>query len=370
MSATKAFPSAYPADIVKLITTMAVHPNNIVLGGSSAIRAIAYPADYDAVDTGKNVSVKDFKEVVANLLTTKDCYIGDIKCGEVADWVVIPNDATVMNGKVVGYNATDARAKLNALKGRAISNAEYDMAIKLIKDNPTPYEFLTAKKEIRFHIVRWEPRDVLKGRAILRTGEEYSLEQGVKDKTTMMKCDVVGFVSNNRFTDFTMIYQRGAKLGDVANALKCDVLYYNEKGETFKALKRIFALARLNGNKGVIETALPILNGDLGILYSLKSDCDSLIYLSENADVVPIEKIHYEIDQFRSRISHLYEIAGLASREDTLLGEINSLNSLPSKRLLRGIERFRDLLMGLLHKYAAEEMKKAGLLPLPAEWLP
>jgi hypothetical protein len=244
------------------------------------------------------------------------------------------------------------------------------MAMALIKDNPTPYEFLTAKKDIRFHIVRWQPREILKGEVVLRNGDVFKLEEGVKDKTTMMKLDVVGFVSNNRFTDFSMIYQRGTKLGDVANALRCDILYYYEKGEYFKALKRIFALARLKGNKGVIDKALPILNGDLGILYSLKSDCDSLLYLSENADVLPIEKMRYEIDQFRSRIAHLYEIKGISSRENILLGEISRLNALPSKRLVGGIERFSNLLMGLLHKYANEEMERAGFLPLPAEWLP
>lgn len=370
VSAPKTFPSAYPSDVVKLITKMAVNVNKVVLGGSSALRAIAYPADYDAVDESKSVSVKEFKNVIADLLTTKDCYIGDIKCGEKAEWRVISNDATIEKGKVVGYNATDCRERLNALKGSVISKAEYDMAISLIKDRPTPFEFLNAKKEIRFNVVRWKPREVLKEKTILRDGSEFTLEEGLKDKGSMTKTDVVGFISNNRYTDFSMIYLRNAKLGDVENALKCDVLYYHEKGECFKALKRMFALARLRENYGFMEKVLPILNGDLGILYSLKSDCDSLLYLTENEDILPIEKIRYEIDQFRSRISHLYQLPSLANKEDQLLGYINRLNSVPSKSLAISIEKFRNLLSSYIDKYSNEEMEKIGLLPIPSEYLP
>ena len=344
--------------------------NKVVIGGSSALRSIAYPADYDAVDETKAVSVKDFKTVIADLLTTKDCYIGDIKGGEKAEWRVIPIDATVENGKVVGYNATDCRERLNALKGNAISKAEYDMAMSLIKDRPTPFEFLTAKKEIRFNVVRWKPREVLKGVAVLRDGSEFSLEEGLKDGASMTKTDVVGFVSNNRYTDFSMIYLRKGKVGDVENALKCDVLYYHEKGECFKALKRMFALARLRENEGFMKKVLPILNGDLGILYSLKSDCDSLLYLYENEDVLPVEKIRYEIDQFRSRIAHLYQIPSLSAMEDNLLGHINRLNSTPSKSLAISIEKFRNVLSALIDKYSNEEMERVGLIPVPAEFLP
>lgn len=367
--ATKDFPSAYTEDVVKLLTTMAVDAKKVVIGGSSSLRSIAYPADYDAVDESKTVSTTQFKNIIADLLTTKDCYIGDIKCGSIADWVVIPEEATVRNGKVVGYNATDARNRLEALKGSVISKAEYDVAYALLKDRPTPLELLTAKKEIRFHIVRWKPREVLKGVIALRDGSEYTLKEGVENTKAMMKCDAVGFVSNNRFTDFSMIYKRGADIGDIENALKCDILYFSGVGEYFKALKRMFALARYLDKTDFIRKALPVLNGDLGILYSLKSDCDTLLYLYENEDIIPVEKVRYEIDQFRSRIAHLYQIDALASKENTLLGEINRLEGLPSKQLATGIERFSGLLSRLLDKYSKEEMEKAGLLP-KAGWLP
>jgi hypothetical protein len=369
LSASKDFPSAYPEDVVKLITTMAIDAKNVVLGGSSAIRSISYPADYDAVDKTRKVLPKQFKEVIADLLTTKDCLIGDIKCGGVEKWEVISPNATVENGKVVGYNATDARNRLNALKGSIISKAEYDTASALLVNNPTPLQFLTARKEIKFHIIRWTPREVLKGATVLRDGSEYTLEEGVKDLRNMMKCDTVGFVSNNRFTDFSMIYKRSADMGDIENALQCDILYYEGVGEYFKTLKRMFALARYRKNMDFMRKVLPILNGDLGILYSLKSDCDTLLYLVENADIIPTEKIHYEIDQFRSRISHLYQIDAVATKGSTLLSEINRLDNLPSKRLATGIERFSNMLMGLLNKYTKEEMEKGGLMP-SGDWLP
>jgi hypothetical protein len=128
----------------------------------------------------------------------------------------------------------------------------------------------------------------------------------------------------------------------------------------------MFALARLKDNKGFVEKVLPILNGDLGILYSLKSDCDTLLYLAENEDALPVEKVRYEIDQFRSRVSHLYQIDGVAARGNALLSEINRLTTVPPQRLRGAIEKFSEGLEGLLNTYAKREMDAAGLKPTAA----
>lgn len=368
--AEKDFPSSYPNDVVKLITTMAINPNNVVVAGSSSIRAIAYPADYDCIDATKKMSVVDAKRIIADLLTTKDCFIGDIKCGEIADWRVIPNNATVKNGKVVNYNANDSRNKLQYLKGAIISNAEYDYAMSLIKDKPTPFEFLKAKKEIKFHIVRWKPINILSGYTMLKNLKPYYLKEGLADMEGLTKIDAVGFVSNNRFTDFSMIYTREMKLPDVRNGLKCDILYFHEEGKCFKALKRIFALARITNNNKVADAILPVLNGDLGILYSLKSDIDTILYLIDNVKLIPYEKIRYEIDQFNLRISHLYQLPKVNNIVNTLHGMIDRIESTPSRSMRPALLRLLDEVEKIINNEALKEMSAIGLNPIPKEFLP
>lgn len=368
---TKNFPSDYPSDIVKLITKMAVDVKNVVMGGSSSVRAIAYPADYDGVDTTKVISEKDFKDVIARLMTTKDVCIGDIKCGVLKEYEVISPSAKIVKGKVVGYNFLDSQTKLETLRDEGmISKAEYDYARPLLKERMTPLELLKAQKEIKFHIVRWKPSEVLKGVVKLRRGD-YLLKDGLVSEG-MCKVDAIGYVSNNLFKDFSMIYSRGeeTKKGNLLNALQSDVLYYSETGEYFKALKRMFSIDRLLKKDKEVERLLPIFNGDLGVLYSLRADCQTLVYLAENAEALPLEKIRYEIDMFKDRISHLYTIKGIVKKENALIEQINRLTSVPSTKLKASLERFIEGIDKLLDTYTKEEMKTLSLLPIPASYLP
>lgn len=356
---TKSFPTDYPSDVVKLLSLMAVNQKNIVVGGSSSVKGIAYPADYDAVDTTKTITAKDLKEVIARLLSTKDCCIGDIKCGEIDRLKVVEGE--VVDGKVVGYSFLDADTRLKTMLDEGeISKAEYDFSKGLLKEKPSVEEFLTAQKEIKFHIVRWTPSDVLKGYVPLRKGT-YSLEEGVKSKG-MCKVDVVGFVSNNLFKDFSMIYLRGEEVQKkkIVDALKADILYYKQT-DHYKALKRYFSLCRLLNKKKEIERLLPVFNGDLGVLYSLKADIDTLLFLKENECVVSDEKVRYEIDSFKDRITSLYEIKGIVKKDNEMIAEINRLTTVPSSSLYNKLQRFRDGIESLLNKYSLEvKLPKSG----------
>ena len=365
----KEWPAAYPADVVKLISKMTFsNGKNVVLGGSASLRPIYFPADYDAVEAVKSPTAKGFKEIIAELMTTKDCFIGDIKCGEKKEWEIIGEDTTVRNGKPVGWNAPLFRDRLAALKANGIITAtEHDEVAPLLKDKPTPFDVLSAKKAARFNILRWKPKEVLKGALALRDGSTYSLEEGVKSPA-MFKLDTVGFVSNNRFTDFSVIYERGFPSPPLEHSLKCDILYYTEAKDYFKALKRIFALARYKDDSKIMDALLPIFNGDLGILYSLKADCDTLLYLYENEDALPTEKIRYEIDQFKLRASNLYQMA--SRMEGTIIGDINSLTAAPSPQLASKIERFRNRITNLLNDETLKQMKAIKLYPLPKAYMP
>jgi hypothetical protein len=366
----KDYPLAYPSDVRDVIEAMAIHPSRVSISGSASLSAIQYPADVDAVDSSVRVRAPDFQRVIRDVLSLPLCYVSDIKCGAVPDWIVIPESATVRHGKVEGYDVEACRTRLDHLYDDGIiSPDEYEHSRSLLRDNPTTFQFLEAKKEMRFHIIRWKPADVLDGNVVLRDDSVYPLEKGVKDQSAMMKLDVIGFVANQLFRDFSMIYSRKQKdLGDIGNSLRCDILYYQQKGESFKALKRIFALCRHEGSKKWIDKALPLLNGDLGLLYSLQSDCDALLSLMELADVLPVEKIRFEIDQFKTRVSQLYQIPAI--QDQSLLRWIDKVESANRRELEKGIEGLRERLAKELETHAVVEMKDAGFLPLRKEWLP
>jgi len=366
----KQYPLSYPSDVSDIIDAMAVQPKKVVISGSASLQAIQNPADLDAVDKSKHVSTSEFQRVIRDVLSLPLCYVSDIKCGVIKEWIVIPESATIRQGKIEGYDVESSRSILVKLyDDGVITSSEYEQSRSLLLDNPTPYEFLRAKKEIRFHIIRWTPKDVLRGHVFLRDETVYELSTGVNDQSAMMKLDVIGFVAHQRFMDFSMIYLRKQKpLSNMENSLQCDILYYHDSGDDFKALKRIFALCRYKGTKEWIEKALRLLNGDLGILYSLQSDCDSLLVLMENATTLPIQKIRFEIDQFKTRVSQLYQIPTI--QDDSLLRWIDRLEDTPRNELEKGIIRLRDRLQQELQKHAKIEMTRTGFLPLRAEWLP
>ena len=361
----KSLPENYGSDAVRVLNTMSfTKGKSIGLLGSMSLRSQQYAGDYDAFEI---VNMKErtdevalhslatrFKQIIKELRAIPHTYIGDIKAGSVEEWRVLPKRAMVKDGKVVGMDVERSKATLDRLrKDNVITEKEHRESLSLLDGRMTPMKLLEAKKELKFHIVRWTPPEVERGFKVLRDKRKFTLEEAFSTPT-ITKMDVISLVQNNRYTDFSMIYyfrNNGKLLNpdviDIVDSLKENILYYSETGNPFKVLKRRFALAKFEKDADTITQLTPILNSDLGRIYHVLGDIGTLIRLLD--DYKPDPKIvRFEIDQFRNRLANVYQLKDYLKEEHTLIGEITSLLKAPLKQMLPKLETMETQLERIL----------------------
>lgn len=368
----------YPKDILDIISKMSFSKGaNVEVGGSMALKSQQYAGDYDLTETvvgryknkeeAAEAFAKQFQAIVKGLLQTKGLFIGDIKSGEIPEWKII--DGTVKNGRISGYSAANSRKKLISLKPY-LTATEFATAQKLIKTNPTVRQFYEASDLLKFHIVRWTPAAILRGYVVLRDGRHLTLAQTI-NSPSLTKLDAVAFVQRSRFADFSIIFtfknEKDTLNRIILNPIeeiKSSLSSYFTLGYYYKAAKRLFSLARIFKKNELIEKLTTMFNSDLGRLYSIVSDAKTLIYLLENKENVSLDKVRYEIDQFRSRLGNIYSINEVGSEgilEDLL--EMQELPATPEGRqqLLKAMIKLADFFDNVLNKATEEYMKDKGL---------
>jgi hypothetical protein len=366
----KSYPANYPADALAIIDAMSFSKGkSVTILGSMAMRSQQYAGDYDLFEEVKtkgseHQALRDladgFKNIVKGLLATKNIFVGDIKAGSIAEWEILNTNAGIINGKVEHYNATESRHRIDELeKAKIISSGEAKYAHTLIKDSMTAEDLIEAKKELKFHIVRWSPQEVLQGSKVLRDKKRYTLEEAFSSHS-MTKLDVIGFIENSRFTDFSIIYEffnKGKALNDfplnVAQSLNEDIVYYKAHGNHFKVLKRMLALAKLNKDSTAVNELIPILNSDLGRLYLISSDVGTLIELFENERKVPMDLVRFQLDQMKARMGNIYNLPDFLSEEHDLIGDINAVLKMSNKaQLLSRLHQIKAKMEGILNTNA------------------
>ena len=378
----KHYPLNYTQDVLNVINALAYNPKDVNLAGSMALRSQLYAGDYDLFEIVKSQKkdktnaiasfVTGFKRNVKQLMELPDCYIGDIKAGVVEDWIVVEGD--IQNMKVVGYSYEKSKSKLEKLHEEGIvTDEEMKEAMGVLKKQPTPAQFLDIQKTIRPEIVRWSVKDIMNGFVVLRNGEKFTLSDAIQTPA-ICKIDAVSLVQRNRYTDFSILYQfeyKGQILNNVkmnpVHEIKKNILLYEHNGDTYKMAKRIYALEKQKNNK-VVEQLNKMFNGDLGRLYSIISDIGSVLFLLENEDVLPLDKIRYEVGQFRARLGNIFETDGVNT--ERILKDILALETKDKKKLKDGLEKLDERLRKELNSNATKQLKEMKLLPVPTQYLP
>ena len=372
---SKEFPTNYSSDAVRVLDTMSFTKGRSVgLLGSMSLRSQQYAGDYDAFEivnmkeTSEDVALHmlavRFKEIVKDVKALSKTFIGDIKAGSIEDWRVLPRDAKVKDGKLIGMDVVASRKKLDELeKAKVISPNEKKYGESLLTGKMTPIRFLEAKQKLKFHIVRWTTEEVIRGSKRLRDGRTFTLEEAFSSPS-ITKMDVISYVQNNRYTDFSMIYyfrNNGKVLNpdpyDFVDSIKENILYYSKKGNLFKVLKRKFALAKFERDASTIERLTPILNSDLGRVYHVLGDIGTLIHLLEDERPDP-KSVKFEIDQFINRLANVYTLSDYLKEEHTILGEIQSALKDPKQEtLLAKLRGLEDRLERILNENTKKVMK-------------
>jgi len=356
----KHYPEQYIEPTVEIIKLLSLSGKPVVVGSASD-RTVLYSADLDLNDNphwSPDLSRK-FRVMVEKLEAMKDVRVTDIKAGVVLEWNLMEM-AHLTKGVVLNYNHEKILDHLESLYARQIiTDDEYNEVKPLIKHNPSPLEFLIAKKAVRFGIIRWTPRDVEAGFVKLRDGTTLSLSDALQQHT-IVKLDIVIWIEN-RFVDCEIVYniiKNGQPLSpstpeEVRQGIKESLLVFAHERNWMKVAKRMYSLAKLEKATTIQERLREhIFNTDLGRLYSVLSDAKSLEDLREEG-ISQKEKarIHQETDGFRGRLA---------------------LVTLPP--LLKPVDpftrNFPEKLEGILQPRVKSALVSLNLIPLPERWIP
>ena len=381
----KKYPTDFSNQILNIIRALSfTDGKHVKLVGSYSLRDQVYAGDVDSIERIPARSIRDiverFQNNVKQLVKMPFTYISDIKCGSIEEWIVVPDTATIRNGKVVGYDPVVVMKRVEELyTTKIITDEQYGMAKRLVKKHVSLEEFIELQKELRFNIVRWNYKEIIIGHKFLQDGRRYTLEEAVQ-APTITKMDIVSWVTGNHFMDFEMIYV--FKIGnriinkdlvDCNLAIKKSILMLRKQGNYFKLAKRMHALARYYNYKDDLEKIKTILVGDLGRLYNIYGDVSSLTFIIENVKELPKDKIAFETDYFITRLSNI-SLPSYLRHEKTIMSIVHQLSnkdlySYKNPTILRLLEQLNEELFTILSKYTLRYLKENKLFPLAEKYL-
>jgi hypothetical protein len=207
----KKYPTDFSNQVLHVLRAMSfTDGKHVKLVGSFSLRDQVYAGDIDSIERIPARSIRDivvrFQNNVKQLIKMPFTYIGDIKCGSIHEWIVVPDSATIRNGKVVGYDPVSIMKRVDELYNtKIITDEQYGMAKRLVKKHVSVEDFIELQKELRFNIIRWDYKEIIIGHKFLQDGRRYTLEEAVQ-APTITKMDIVSWIAGNHFMDFEMIY--------------------------------------------------------------------------------------------------------------------------------------------------------------------
>ena len=370
----KAYPEGYPNDAVELLKSMSFTDGKAVnVVGSMSLRSQVYAGDYDAYEKVSFKGTKTlilkrlvnkFKSIIKSIQKFPLTYVGDIKSGSVEEWRIIQNP----------YNKEKSFKKLEELyKLKVISRKEFEEGKKRFIKNPSELDLLLLEQDFRPNIIRWKVWEVLKGYKILKDGRKFTLEEAFQTPT-ITKLDIMSWVQNNRFTDFSMIYEfniNGETLNpgikDLEKSILENIYILHSEKKYYKMSKRLFSLAKYKNNLDVLEILTPLFNGDLGRLYIVYSDIGTIEDLFEYENNLPYSKLEFEFDQFKGRLSNI-TLPDYIKKEKSIFEKINTLvriEKLPTNksRILNLLGELKSDLLEILSKYTEKFLKEKKIFP-------
>lgn len=367
-------PNNYSNEIVDILNAMSFNIKELQVLGSMGFRSMLYASDYDCFEvvnaSSINTIITQFKKLIRNLIKHKKITVGDIKIGQVDEWEVIDEFQQKRD-----YKYNEVMNKMKQLKKDGIiTNKEFKKGIELVKPDLDELAFIKMKRQLRYHILRWKPTDILKGHIIHR-GKKVKLSDAMTSKG-LFKLDAIGELSSGQLQEFSIIYELRLN-GKRANFKKVDfiesineaIVYYMDKGSWFKVCKRMFSLynykLQFGGSKEAGDMLLevfPLLDSDLGILYQVAGDLEVMLMIMEQ-DEHPHTIIKQEIDNMINRIANVYSSSAFLKAEPSILTNIQkAVKSKSHNVLVKKINKISDEIMTVLNAEALRYMKKVDLI--------
>jgi hypothetical protein len=314
------------AKIGTLIEKFAVH-GKVKLVGSQQRRGQMFTSDYDILTQLTDrpaLLARYFKEVMLDI-PKKQYYFIDFKCGLdkrlVYDFNQDDLTAYLKNPLITSYY----KKKILAAKG--------EDRVKLIRD---------------LFILRWTPKDIVKGFKTLVDGTEYTLEQALQDDTTI-KLDIVIPVGD-RFAEVSEMYmykQTAVDNAEILSSLADDIEMFRHQN-TMKSLKRLYSVLELSDPKDRrLEKLETFFNSEYGLINKCANDLAILLLLTEK-HAIPFQKVVSNAQMIKENLAS----TAAASKE-----KLMTLDKITAKNYKKVIEKLVAYLRGVINPVAKDLLR-------------
>jgi hypothetical protein len=290
------FPEQFSPPLRKVLKAMSIGTPTLM--GSSDDHKVMYSGDYDLAEMVplRRNAVAQFRSLVKR--ASKVGTITDIKVGEVPEWQML------RSGR---YNRKAELDHLGRLwQAKVVTDDEVRRAKSILKEHLTPVELVEAKKELRFGVLRWTPREVMEGVKKYR-GRVFRLEECFTSPG-ITKVDLVAWVKDkyvevSNIVLWTHAGKPYADLPDLYQALGEDILYFEAEGKYMKVAKRMYSIAKAKGLLQDQKDLLEVLNSHLGAVYTVVGDLE---VMDEFPQAVTKSRKRQALEGMRDRMAKLY----------------------------------------------------------------
>lgn len=285
-------------EIFELISYDNIIPN--VKGSANNKNTGSNAGDYDlfskinlkskTINEVKNEIWENFKKTINDIMSNDDTYFIDFKCG--------------LDDEL--YQDLDNVKQIHKFYKSKSEFIEPDVLEDLLRINDFEELFEFCRK---LYTLRWQPKEILDGKLILYPNRDKLFVDALKDKT-IIKIDVISYV-NDIFTEFSNIFEFSTNKYTlssseyISNVIE-DLFYYIDHGMTFKALKRFYSLSKIAKNEDIIKQLIELFNSDLGTLYKVLSNLNTLLILLED-EYYPRDDMITNLQILKKDISNIHE---------------------------------------------------------------
>lgn len=347
--------------------------------GSYVYRSQFYPSDIDihevvnvAPSRQKNVyknMVKTIQDITKKIKKKRSIYFGEFKAGNDERFDIDVNDPDFLN-KID-----------NLFLNKLLSKREYTQFVglhALYKQQNDCCAFDELTEELRQKkVIRWTQAEILKGHKKLVGNVKIKLEDAFKGETPI-KIDIWAPI-NGRYIEITnffflVVYDKKAgtikilnhKYGDYVKNILEQVEKYSSKlfFNPFKMGKRIWGIARETKNLNLLNKLTPLYQSSIAKISQINAEIEVIILMLERLKSIPMKTILSQIDEFKIRLSYIYDIDFDEERVYRWID--GALRSYKNKRLfIHKLTEIRRMLKDVVNVESVKYLKEKGLYPVP-----
>jgi hypothetical protein len=206
-------------------------------------------------------------------------------------------------------------------------------------------------------ILRWKPTDIYAGRIRMIDGNYRTFEECLFDKTTI-KIDLIKKVGD-QFCEISenyyILFNNGhsnypvkPSKKDVEKSLEEDIRYLSH-GNSFKALKRLFSLFLVEGNKEKeIDKMIDFFNGQVGYLNKIRAELEILEkVLTQDFRKPNWEDVKANLQMIKEQLSNVFDIPF----NEKIFAEMDKITE---KSALRDIITIKDYFSKKINEYSKD----------------